>query len=285
MITPCRSRTVCAGRAPSVRSSTLTESMPTRVAPRAARSSQASAVRYGCPPAPYASVPQCRSHPVCSSTALPRTSYGASSSAVDRGRRLGQPDHQPGQVDQVRERDASQVGALGEPVRRHIQVRSGVGHHRDPSDVELRAGRVAGPRVDPAQMVGDLRAGQAGERDHAVVDRVAQIHQRSRLAPASVGRFRGTAAGAFVRLAQDLLVGQPDLGHEQQPEMRDEVGGQVGVGDVRRRRCRVGSLRSAGRRRWRSSRRRRTGPGTPRSLARMPRAAQVLGRAPCNEKR
>src|SRR6267143_48081 len=70
---PAPSRSECAGRAPSVASSMLSESIPTRAAPAVMRCSAAARVRKGWPMR-YRSVRQWRSQPVCTSTALPFTS-------------------------------------------------------------------------------------------------------------------------------------------------------------------------------------------------------------------
>ncbi len=55
--------------------------MPTSAAPASRSASAAARVRNGWPPDRYASLPQCRSQPVWTSTARPRTSSPANASA------------------------------------------------------------------------------------------------------------------------------------------------------------------------------------------------------------
>ena len=71
--------TVWTGRAPSLVSSMLYESTPTRATPSFLRYSAASRVRYTWS-SKYCSVAQWRAHPVSTSTALPRTSRGRNTS-------------------------------------------------------------------------------------------------------------------------------------------------------------------------------------------------------------
>src|SRR6266571_18659 len=73
-------RMVCTGRAPSEASSMLSESIPTSAAPAATNCPAASRVRNGWPE-PYRSVRQWASHPVCTSTARPPTSWPRNSAA------------------------------------------------------------------------------------------------------------------------------------------------------------------------------------------------------------
>jgi hypothetical protein len=95
----------------------------------------------------------------------------------DRGDGLGYLDEQPGQVRQPRQRQPGEIGPVLEAVRRGVEVGPGVGHHRDPSDVELGALGVGLPRRGPAQVVGDLGRRQPRVRDHPVVDLMTQLDQ------------------------------------------------------------------------------------------------------------
>jgi hypothetical protein len=63
--------------------------------------------------------------------------------------------------------------AVGEAVERGVEVGAGVGHHVDPADLELVAGRVARPGACPGQVVADDRAGQPGVGDGPVGEDVA----------------------------------------------------------------------------------------------------------------
>src|SRR5262245_42296794 len=75
----CPSRTECTGRSRVAMPSMFSESMPTRTAPARTSRSASSPVRCGCP-SKYRSLSQCRSQPVCTRTARPRTSASVSPS-------------------------------------------------------------------------------------------------------------------------------------------------------------------------------------------------------------
>ena len=57
--------------------------------------------------------------------------------------RAGQVDQYDRQISDRRQRDRSEVPAVGEPVVRAVQIGAGVAHQADPVDLELRAGGLA----------------------------------------------------------------------------------------------------------------------------------------------
>jgi hypothetical protein len=79
------------------------------------------------------------------------------------------------QVGELVERQAGEVQPAGVAVERRVKVGAGVGHHLDLADLELDAGGVVPPRLLAAEEVADERSRQAPVRDHAVLDRVADV--------------------------------------------------------------------------------------------------------------
>ncbi len=201
---PAPSSTECAGRAPVVVSSMLTESMPTRATPPST-SARAGPVRCGCDrvtvggrapvPAPAGSQ-QYRP---------PGHVEPLEGLRPDRAARV---DHKRLQMGAPLERQAGQVVAAAIAVGRGVQVGTGVGHHRDRSDGELRAGLVGPGRGLEAQVLGDLRRREAPgrwscrARSRGSGRRVASPDRLSR--PRTAGRGLGSCI---------LTPHAPDCGH------------------------------------------------------------------------
>ena len=173
-----------------------------RRAPRPASISHRApaSVRNGAP-VPYSGVPKCRSQPVCSSTAAPRTSRSASvSGRMPRSAASAEVEHLGGQADESVEVEPCEVRALRVAVERAVEVGAGVADHRDDVDRELGARRVLRPGVLAGEVRRDRRRGEPGVGHQARADRVAEVDDAGRCAR----RGTSTSAAAAVRLLDDL---------------------------------------------------------------------------------
>jgi hypothetical protein len=84
------------------------------------------------------------------------------------------------QVRDAGQRQLADVRSILEAVERRVDVGAGVRDHLDPSDVKLGLAAVTLARRRTGEMVRDYGAGQAGVREHAVLDRMAEVHQLRR---------------------------------------------------------------------------------------------------------
>jgi hypothetical protein len=75
------------------------------------------------------------------------------------------------------QRQAGDVDAVFEAMKRTVDVGAGVRDQRDLADLEFRARRINLSRLQPAQVIADHRRRQAFVSDHAVFDVVAQLDQ------------------------------------------------------------------------------------------------------------
>ena len=133
----------------------------------------------------YAGCPKCRSQPVCSSTARPATSRRRTPRRRCRARAARRGGHDGAAGRRALEREPGQVGAVGVPVVRAVEVGAGVADHADPVDRELGARRVALARGLAGQVRGDRRRGQPRVGHEARADHVAQVHQAAPAAGSS----------------------------------------------------------------------------------------------------
>jgi hypothetical protein len=86
-------------------------------------------------------------------------------------------EHDPLEVRNRFERQASEIRLAFEPVRRRVEVRAGVRDHLDPADVELGPRRVGSPRVRARQVIADDGRREAGVGDETVVDGVREVDE------------------------------------------------------------------------------------------------------------
>src|SRR6266540_2698986 len=175
--TPPPRRIVWAGRAPSLSSSMLRESMPTSAAPAFTRCSAASSkewmlaggIRIGAPvripPRMYQYRPPLHLQP-------------GKSRRVDRSSvPCGCPNHDARQIRDVLQRIAGHVVAAVITMEGRVDVRPGVREQVDLADLKGRARRVAGTRGVTRQPVADRRCGKTAVGHHPVLDLVAQVDQ------------------------------------------------------------------------------------------------------------
>jgi GntR family transcriptional regulator/MocR family aminotransferase len=106
---------------------------------------------------------------------------------VDRGPVI-HPHHDAVQVGDAVEGHAGHIGRAGEAVERAVEVGAGVGHHRDPPDLEGGAGPVAGGGRFPGEVVADLGSGQTRIGHHSVLDPVAQLDETALRGPRRIRR-------------------------------------------------------------------------------------------------
>ena len=172
---PAANRTVWAGRCPVVVSSMLTESIPTRAAPR---STSVRAPGFGEVWMDGITVPVGAPVPVPASSQQDGCTLD-----VHVGKRAGADrsvatvyDH-CGEQGAVFERKASQVVAVAEAVRRRVEIGAGVGNHAHPADRELGTGCVVACGGVEAEVFTDFWSWQPGVGDHLMLDDVAEVEQ------------------------------------------------------------------------------------------------------------
>ena len=90
--------------------------------------------------------------------------------AVAAGRDVRQVEHLRRQIDQRRQVEAGQIGAVAVPVERAVEVGARVADHRDEVERELGARRVLLARRLARQVRREDRGGQAGVGDEALAD-------------------------------------------------------------------------------------------------------------------
>jgi hypothetical protein len=145
---------------------------------------------------------------------------------------IGGPRHVDGdrvEVGKPLERELGEVDAVGEAMKRAVDVGARLRAHVDAPDLKLRSGRVVRAALLAAEEVAHGRGRQAGVGDHPVLDDMAEIDP----GPAVGGRGTELAASrALVALAKDPLVEDPHLPDHEQPQVAHDVGGQLVVVDV-----------------------------------------------------